>query len=99
MIIFISGKMTGLPNLGKESFDEAEKKLETKGHIVLNPAKLPQGLDRTKYMPISFSMIDACDAIYMLKSYIDSPGADIEFKYAMYQGKTVLFEGLSDEQL
>ena len=99
MIIYIAGKMGGLPNLNKQAFDEKEKYLIEKGHIVLNPAKLPIGLPHESYMKLGLAMLNECDAIYMLKSYVDSRGAKIELNYAMYQHKFVLFEGISDEQL
>jgi len=99
MIIYIAGKMSGLEDLGQNDFDKAEKLLTEKGHIVINPAKLPHGLRHESYMQISLAMIDAADAVYMLKTYSNSNGANIEFKYAVYQGKNVYFEGLSEESL
>ena len=99
MIIYIAGKMSGLEDLGQNDFDKAEKFLTEKGHIVINPAKLPHGLRHESYMQIGLAMIDACDAVYMLKTYPDSRGAKIEFNYAVYQGKDIYFEGISDESL
>lgn len=44
MIIYISGKMTGLEDLGRAAFERVERELRAAGHIVLNPAALPEGL-------------------------------------------------------
>ena len=96
MIFYISGKMTGLHNKNKDEFNAAEKYLKNLGHIVLNPASLPDGLRNNSYMSIGVSFIDASDAVYMLSSYPDSKGAEIELKYALYQNKKVFFEGDND---
>lgn len=92
MIIYIAGKITGDPNY-KEKFDIAATSLELQGHIVLNPAELPEGLLPADYMRICFSMIDTADAIYLLKGWYSSSGASIERNYAMYTGKSILTEG------
>ena len=93
-IVYIAGKITGDPNY-KEKFDRAEKYLLDLGYVVLNPTILPVGLNHNSYLQIGLTMIDAADAIYMLKSYMDSLGATLELNYAMYQNKIILFEGLS----
>ena len=43
MRIYIAGAMTGLFNY-REAFLEAEKYIKKLGHIVVNPAYLPEGL-------------------------------------------------------
>jgi len=92
MIVYIAGKMTGLPDLGKAQFDAAAERLRSQGHIVLNPAELPAGMPRARYMPLCLAMLGAADAIYMLAGWQDSPGAMIEHSYAAYQGKRRLYE-------
>lgn len=37
MRIYISGKMTGCPDLNRPAFDEAERRLTAQGHFVINP--------------------------------------------------------------
>ena len=90
--IYIAGKITGEPNY-KEKFDIAATSLEAQGHIVLNPAELPEGMLSADYMRICFAMIDTADAIYLLKGWYSSSGASIERNYAMYTGKSILTEG------
>ena len=93
MKIYIAGKITGEPNY-KEKFDIAATSLEAQGHIVLNPAELPEGMLPADYMRICFAMIDTADAIYLLKGWHSSSGASIERNYAMYTGKSILTEGV-----
>lgn len=92
MKIYIAGKITGEPNY-KEKFDIAATSLEEQGHIVLNPAELPEGMLTADYMRICFAMIDTADAIYLLNGWYSSIDAFIERDYAMYTGKSILTEG------
>ena len=91
MIIYIAGKMAGLPDKGREHFNRAEERLLAEGHIVLNPARLPDGMPQEKYMPICLAMLQVADAIYLLDNWKDSPGARLEYNYALYQGKDAWF--------
>lgn len=91
MIIYIAGKITGEPNY-KEKFEAAAMNLEAQGHIVLNPAELPEGMRTADYMRICFAMIDTADAVYLLENWKYSSGARIEKDYAVYIGKPVFTE-------
>lgn len=93
MIVYIAGKMTGMPGKGRKAFREAEKQLNKQGHVVLNPARLPDGLRSGSYMPICLAMLQQADAVYLLDNWEDSPGAKLECQYAQYQGKLVLLGG------
>jgi hypothetical protein len=75
----------------KGIFADAQRELE-KDYTVINPALLPIGLESDKYMPICFAMIDAVDAIYMLKGWEQSEGACLEKAYAEYHKKKVMYE-------
>ena len=92
MILYLAGKMTGTADMGRRQFNEAEEWLANKGHIVLNPARLPLGLTEDSYMGIGLRMLDAAEAIYLLQGWETSKGAKIEKAYAEYQGKKVLYE-------
>lgn len=91
MRVYISGSMSACMSTYRRSFAKAERMLVADGHIVINPAMLPVGLDADKYMPICMAMIDAADAIYLFNNWQNSKGALLEKAYAEYQGKTVLF--------
>lgn len=92
MIIYIAGAIASRKDTYKEVFAKAQRELEEKGHIVINPALLPEGLDGKSYMPICMAMIDAVDAVFMLRGWVDSPGARCERHYALYQRKKILYE-------
>lgn len=91
-IVYIAGKMRGLKDYGRQHFNDAARRLELAGFIVLNPTAIPIGMPNEKYMPICLSMLEAADFIYMLDNWEESEGANIEYRYARCQGKRVLFE-------
>lgn len=93
MKIYIAGPMTGYTDFNKPAFYEAEQKLLAKGLTVLNPAMTPLGLTPAQYMDIDLSMVRACDAIYMLKGWENSPGATCERSYARFLNLKILYEG------
>ena len=92
MKIYISGAMASRPDKYKDEFAKIEKELTDKGYIAVNPAQLPKGLPTNRYMPICMAMVDACDAIYMMKGWEKSKGACLEKAYAEYQDKLVVYE-------
>lgn len=92
MRIYISGAMRSCMSTYRQKFARAQKMLEDEGHIVINPAVLPVGLDMDRYMPICLSMIDAADAIFLFNNWQNSKGALLEKAYAEYQGKEILFD-------
>lgn len=89
MKIYIAGPITGHLDY-RSKFKKAENELIKKGHTVLNPAYLPDGLK--DYMPICKAMIDQADAVLMLKGHESSVGASEEFEYAHATAKKVLFD-------
>lgn len=91
MKVYIAGKITGLDNY-KELFAEAEKEIKAAGHVVMNPAILPDGFDYEDYMKICFAMIDVCGAVYFLSNWQESAGAIREKEYAEYGGKKLVYQ-------
>lgn len=91
MKTYIAGKITGLDNF-KDLFDVAEQELKKTGHVVMNPAILPEGFEQEEYMQICFSMIDVCEKVYFLKNWTDSKGARMEFEYAIDNEKVIEYE-------
>lgn len=90
MKVYIAGKITGDPNYKGKFAAEAEK-IRAAGHIALNPAELPEGMEPGDYMRICFAMIDAADEVAFLPSWEESYGARMEMVYADYCGKMVRF--------
>lgn len=87
--IFISGPMTGLPNFNRDAFNQEAQRLLGMGHVALNPAILPDGLEQHEYMAICIEMVKMADQLVMLPGWGLSEGAYIEFCLAKKSGKTI----------
>lgn len=74
MKIYIAGKIAG-DRRYRAKFREAAKDLEAAGHVVLNPATLPDGLTDGDYMRIALAMLEASDLAVFLPDYRESRGA------------------------
>lgn len=97
MKIFISGKMQGLPNFNRREFERVEHILIRQGHLVLNPAILPDGFLHSEYIHVCKAMIDVCDAVLFLDGWEDSKGARIEREHAEKTSKILMT--ISDREL
>ena len=89
MKIYIAGKITGDPDY-RAKFADAQRQIEAQGHIVLNPATLPEGMDPKDYMRICFAMIDVADEVWFLPRWAESEGAAIEWRYCRYADKAYI---------
>ncbi len=83
MKIYIAGKITGDSDY-RAKFADAQRQIEAQGHIVLNPAALPEGMEPKDYMRICFAMIDVADEVWFLPRWAESEGAAIEWRYCRY---------------
>lgn len=84
--VYIAGKITGDPEY-KRKFLAAHMEQRNEGHIVLNPAHLPEGMKSADYMRICLAMIDSAGMVAFLPDWEDSPGARLEHDYCEYVGK------------
>ncbi len=84
MIVYISGKITGLdPKKTKDKFNAVEAMLLEKGHKVINPIKLANINDEwTHAMKKCVIGMMECNAIYLLPDWQESKGAKIEYELA-----------------
>ena len=102
MKVYISGPITGT-NDYMERFNNAQKRIESRGHSVINPAlvnsNLPKDTTYDEYMSMSFTMLDMCEAIYLLNGFNKSIGALKEIERAKENNLLILTEGASDEYL
>ncbi|EJG5922204.1 DUF4406 domain-containing protein [Salmonella enterica] len=86
-IVFICGPMTGCKNYNRDAFMLKQMELIAGGVIVLNPAMLPDGLEREQYLTITRGMIRVSDVICLLPGWENSEGAKLELLYAMKHKK------------
>jgi nucleoside 2-deoxyribosyltransferase len=81
-IIYISGPMTGLPDLNFPAFHEAAKNLRAAGYQVVNPAEKNEEGDPSMawldYMRLDIKMLMDCDGIATLPGCEKSKGANVE---------------------
>lgn len=93
--IYISGPITGTDDF-MERFSKAEKKLSDGGWDAVNPAacnsRFPAGTSWERYMGESLKLLCECDAIYMMRNYMRSRGAKLEFSVAAQMGKEIFYE-------
>lgn len=87
---YLSGPMTGLPDLNIPAFHAAAARIRAAGHDVLNPAELcPPGLSWDQAMAIDLAALDTADGVITLPGWQRSRGAQIEVKTARQRGLPV----------
>lgn len=88
MKIYIAGKISGDKTYFLQ-FCDAQDELEAQGHVVLNPALLPEGMSKEDYMRICFAMIDCSECVCLLPDWEQSEGTKLERQYCEYIGKRI----------
>ena len=88
--IYIAGPMSGLPNFNRDAFHREAERLQTLGHVALNPAILPDGLEQHEYMAICIEMVKMADQLVMLPGWERSAGARAEHALAIKLGKAII---------
>ena len=96
MRVYISGPITGMPDLNRHAFDEMERALRVAGYRPVNPHTLPShsfAADVTwqGYMRRDIAALMTCSAIVMLPCWMDSGGAKLEHDLALAVGITEIF--------
>ena len=89
MKIYIAGKITGDENY-REKFRKQEERLREEGHIVLNPASLPEGLKNEEYARICVAMMSVADCVAFIPDWKESHGAQVEYALCKYVGKPMM---------
>lgn len=70
-IVYIAGPMSGLPEYNRPAFNTEALHQQQKGHVVLNPATLPDGLTQQQYMGICIEMVKIADEVIMLPNWVN----------------------------
>ena len=93
--IYVSGPMTGLPDLNYPAFNAAAEKLRALGHEVYNPAEWEESNNFGKFNHL-LAFDDYCryivreaDVVLVLPGFEDSPGATGETAVARAVRKPV----------
>lgn len=84
--VFLSGPITSRLETYKAEFDDAARIVSEAGHLPLNPATLPIGMEQRDYMRICLAMLDSADLLLQLPGWGESTGAIAEHNVAMKTG-------------
>jgi nicotinic acid mononucleotide adenylyltransferase len=100
MKIYISGPMTGLPELNKPAFLAAEAALKDKGYEVLNPVKngLPDTAPWEDHMRADIIMLMGADGVALLDGWGKSRGALKEVAAALHIMPVYILEKWLEER-
>lgn len=90
--IYVSGPMTGLPELNFPAFHAAAAALRAAGFEVINPAEHEEAPGKTwaEYLRKDIRLLMDCDAVALLPGWEQSKGARLERHIAIELGMTVL---------
>jgi len=85
MRVYLSGKITGLPDLQvRAQFARSAERLQKAGFETVNPMELDHTHDQfwESYMRVDLQSMLTCDAIYMMPGWEHSRGAKLEYELA-----------------
>lgn len=98
MGVYISGAITGTDDY-MERFKKVEDRLTKEGVTVMSPASvmsnMPEDTAYEEYMKVAFCLLGMYDAIYMMKDWEGSRGANREYGYVIGKGMEMMFEGVA----
>lgn len=100
--IFLSGPITGMPNLNREAFLEEQAKLLVEGCDVFSPLSVPRLTDDMVefmttdrqwqyYMRQCIKALMSCQAVRFLPGWQNSRGACLEHKIAVALGMEITY--------
>lgn len=91
-------------------FEKAERQLQSKGYETFNPTNSGLGatadalakLNGTDFyreiMLLDLQELAKCDAICMLPDWIESPGAEVEFRFAKAIGLEIMYKNYDKDE-
>lgn len=92
--IYIAGPMRGYKDLNFPAFYRAEKELKSGMWDVVNPAELNPDPETpwVDCMRVDIKALADCDAIYLLRGWENSDGANIEYYIARALKLQIIFQ-------
>ncbi len=91
LTVYVSGPMTGLPDLNFAAFNGEAARLRAIGYEVVNPAEFGEepGLEWHQYLRKDIRALMDCNAIHMLPGWSRSKGARLEHHVAVELGFSI----------
>ncbi|MDH4425099.1 MAG: DUF4406 domain-containing protein [Acidovorax sp.] len=91
--VYVAGPMTGLPDLNFPAFHAAAAQLRAQGLHVENPAEHGEieGAEWGDYLRYDIGRLATCGAIYLLKGWENSKGAQLEVHIARTLDMVVMY--------
>ena len=91
--VYLSGKMTGAPDLNFPLFNAEAARIRALGYDVVNPVDLnpDPAAEWHQCMKNDIKALLDCDAICLLPGWVDSQGAHLELNIAHRVGIQILF--------
>ena len=89
-VAYIAGAISGVKDY-RERFAREERSLRREGYVVLNPARIPEGMPYRRYLPICLAMVAAAEVVFVLPGSDASRGVAAEVSFAITQGKDVVW--------
>ena len=80
-MVYISGPMSGHPQLNYDAFQDATRKLRVMGLYVISPHEINPNDGSVSYQDClrrDLAALLLCDSIYMLEGWVTSKGACLE---------------------
>lgn len=87
--LYVSGAISGMPDLNRQKFAEATKRLRGMGHIVINPHEICDGLPPEEWencMRRCIAKLMEAHTLILLDDWKQSRGAKIECDVAVKIG-------------
>ena len=89
--LYLSGPMTGYPDLNEAAFAQAEEQLLAAGHDVISPVDAaPNGSEWVDYLRADLALLLRAEAVAVLPDWEASRAARLEVHVAHALGMTVL---------
>lgn len=90
---YLSGPMSGLPDMNYPAFNAEASRLRDLGLHVENPAENPEQSSWEDYMKAAIIQMLSCEIVVMLPGWSESRGALIERELALRLGLKVISAG------